>query len=70
MDMMTLLWTVLGFSLASYTVIANDSIQTLGTWMASNKEIDWKILWGAASSVLLFAIWYGFGVHGIFPMVD
>lgn len=64
MDMMTLLWTVLGFSLASYTVIANDSIQTLGTWMASNKEIDWKILWGAASSVLLFALWYGFGVHG------
>ena len=38
MDVMTLLWTCLGFAFASYTVIANDSIQTLGTWIASNKE--------------------------------
>ena len=64
MDVMTLLWTCLGFAFASYTVIANDSIQTLGTWIASNKErFDWKIMWAAASSVLLFAIWYGWTVN-------
>ena len=65
MDMMTLLWTVLGFGMASYTVIANDSIQTLGTWIQSNKEkFDWKTMWLGASSVLLFALWYGWTVNG------
>lgn len=60
-----LLWSIIGFTLASYTVIANDSIQTLGTWIASNKDdFNWKIMWAAASSVLLFALWYGWGVHG------
>ena len=63
--MMTLLWTVLGFGMASYTVIANDSIQTLGTWIQSNKEkFDWKTMWLGASSVLLFALWYGWTVNG------
>jgi len=65
MDMMTLLWTVLGFGMASYTVIANDSIQTLGTWIQSNKDrFDWKTMWLGASSVLLFALWYGWTVNG------
>lgn len=65
MDTMTLLWTVLGFGLASYTVIANDSIQTLGTWMASNRQhVDWTTMWLAASGVLLFALWYGWGMYG------
>ena len=27
-----------GFLLAAYSVIANDSVQTLGTWIASNSE--------------------------------
>ena len=65
MDMMTLLWTCVGFGFASYTVIANDSIQTLGTWIQSNKEkFDWTTLWLGASSVLLFALWYGWTVNG------
>jgi hypothetical protein len=64
METMTLLWTIVGFSIASYTVIANDSIQTLGTWMASNRRVDWRIMWGAASTVLLFALWYGFFMYG------
>ena len=63
--MMTLLWTCVGFGFASYTVIANDSIQTLGTWIQSNKEkFDWTTLWLGASSVLLFALWYGWTVNG------
>ena len=62
---MTLLWTLVGFTMASYCVIANDSIQTLGTWIASNKDqFDWKVMWAAASSVLLFALWYGWGMYG------
>ena len=35
---MTLVYTVIGFGLAGYSVIANDSIQTLGTFIASKKK--------------------------------
>jgi len=59
MDQLTL-WMVVGFIFAAYAVIANDSVQTLGTWIASNNEkFHWTTMWAAASSVLLFAIWYG-----------
>ena len=38
------LWSAIGFLLAAYAVIANDSVQTLGTWIASNNEkFNWKI---------------------------
>ena len=58
------LYVIVGFLLASYSVIANDSVQTLGTWIASNsKKIKWYYLWSAASSVLLFTIWYGWTVN-------
>lgn len=57
---LTLLYTIVGFILASYSVIANDSVQTLGTWIASNSEkFRWQILWAASSSILLFTIWFG-----------
>ena len=39
---MTLIYTVIGFALAGYSVIANDSIQTLGTFIAS-KKLEYKI---------------------------
>ena len=55
-----LFYGAVGFLLAAYSVIANDSVQTLGTWIASNsKKFKWQYLWCAASSVLLFTIWYG-----------
>lgn len=56
-----ILWTVLGFSLAAYSVIANDSVQTLGTFMNSNRDIRWQWMWLAASAVLVFTLvsgWY------------
>ena len=58
-------YTVIGFLLASYSVVANDSVQTLGTFIASNSEkFNWKTLWVAASSVLLFTLWYGWSSNG------
>lgn len=61
----TLLYTVVGFTLAAYSVIANDSVQTLGTWIASNSDrFKWYIMWAASSSVLLFTIWYGWYING------
>ena len=63
MDLVTL-YTIVGFSLASYSVIANDSVQTLGTWMASNQErFKWYYMWAAASFLLLFTIWYGWSIN-------
>jgi len=55
----------IGFLMAAYSVIANDSVQTLGTWIASNNEkFKWTTLWAAASAVLLWALWYGWYVYG------
>jgi hypothetical protein len=34
-----------GFGLAGYAAIANDSIQTIGTFIASNKHRKWYYLW-------------------------
>lgn len=54
----------LGFLLASYSVIANDSVQTLGTWISSSKNINWKYMWAYASSILLGTIWYAWHQYG------
>ena len=64
MELITL-WMAVGFLFAAYSVIANDSVQTLGTWIASNNErFNWKTMWIAASSVLLWALWYGWYMYG------
>ena len=64
MELLTI-WMAIGFLFAAYSVIANDSVQTLGTWIASNNEkFNWKIMWAAASAVLLWALWYGWTAYG------
>jgi len=64
MELLTL-WMGIGFLFAAYSVIANDSVQTLGTWIASNNDkFNWKTMWLAASSVLLWALWYGWYTYG------
>lgn len=55
---------ILGFLLAGYSIIANDSIQTLGTFIASNSNRPWWVLWGFASSVLAAVVIYGWVVNG------
>ena len=59
------IFAFIGFALAGYSVIANDSVQTLGTWISSNREkFKWYTLWFAASlvlSVTLFYSWYTTG---------
>ena len=62
---LTLLYSIIGFLLAAYSVVANDSVQTLGTFIASNSQrFKWYYLWIAASSVLLFTLWYGWSMNG------
>ena len=61
---MTLIYTVIGFGLAGYSVIGNDSIQTLGTFIASKQKwFKWYVLASAASFVMILALawgWYSY----------
>ncbi|MGB0985165.1 MAG: hypothetical protein ACPG19_14030, partial [Saprospiraceae bacterium] len=57
---MTLVMWV-GFILASYSVVGNDVIQTLGTFLTSNeKKVKWYILWAFASSIMVYALVAGY----------
>jgi hypothetical protein len=59
----TLIYTVLGFGFAAYSVVANDSVQTLGTFIASNQRFKWYWLATAASAVLAFTLFYGWSIN-------
>ena len=57
---LTHIYTIVGFGLSAYSVIGNDSIQTLGTFLASNKErFKWYTLWFAASVAMSFTLIFG-----------
>lgn len=53
----------IGFVLAGYSAIANDSIQTLGTFFASNKNISWKWIWLFVGGILAITFAYGWYVN-------
>lgn len=58
------IYAAAGFILAAYSVIGNDSVQTLGTFIASNRKFfKWYWLWAAAGSVLTFTLVYGWYVN-------
>ena len=38
------IWMIVGFLLAAYSVVANDSLQTLGTYISSNKKRTPKVV--------------------------
>jgi len=60
MDLSVLvMWT--GFALASYSVVGNDVIQTLGTFLTSNEQrVPWYILWLFAATILGGVLVYGY----------
>lgn len=49
-----------GFAFAAYSAIANDSIQTLGTFLASNKQTKWWVLWLFIGGIFLATVTYSF----------
>lgn len=53
----------LGFILAAYSVVANDSIQTLGTFLSSNTKRNWIVLWLFAASILSATLIYGWNQY-------
>jgi len=57
---LTLIYTIVGFGLAGWSVIANDSIQTLGTFIASKQKwFKWYALAASASFVMILALGWG-----------
>tara|TARA_B100000214_G_scaffold100206_1_gene69861 strand:- start:234 stop:1205 length:972 start_codon:yes stop_codon:yes gene_type:complete len=61
---LTLIYTIIGFGLAGWSVIANDSVQTLGTFIASkSKWFKWYTLAGAASLAMICTISYGWWAY-------
>jgi hypothetical protein len=47
-----------GFIFAAYAAVANDSIQTLGTFIASNQDKKWWVLWIFIGGIFLFTVAY------------
>ena len=55
----------LGFSLAAYSVVGNDVIQTLGTFLTSNeKRVKWYILWAYAGGLMAVILVIGYLGYG------
>ncbi len=55
---------ILGFAMAAYSIVANDSIQTLGTFLSSNSKRPWWILWIFISSILVITVTKGWLDNG------
>ena len=51
-----------GFALAAYSAIANDSIQTIGTFIVSNQRIKWYWLWIFIGLIWVVTITYSWFV--------
>lgn len=57
----------LGFFLAAYSVVGNDVIQTLGTFLTSNETTKpWYVLWAFASTILVMTLVIGYNYVGWF----
>ena len=54
---------IVGFLLGSYSIVGNDAIQTLGTFLSSNDHRPWWVLWLFAGSILVVLV-YGWMAHG------
>jgi hypothetical protein len=54
----TAMW--FGFLFAAYAAVANDSIQSLGTFIESNKDKKWYILWLFTGLILIATLTFSF----------
>lgn len=55
---------IIGFLLAAYSIVANDAIQTLGTFLASNAKRPWWVLWLYACGILTVVLVGGWIING------
>lgn len=52
-----------GFVLAAYSAVSNDSIQTIGTFIASNAERKWYVLWLYIGGIFLITVIIGWIIN-------
>lgn len=52
-----------GFVFAGYSAIANDSIQTIGTFLASNMDRKWWVLWLWIGGIFLVTVTASFYIY-------
>lgn len=52
-----------GFAFAGYSAIANDSIQTIGTFLASNHDKKWWVLWIFIGGIFLVTVTVSFYLY-------
>ena len=64
MDIDIGLWAAIGFAFAAYAVVGNDALQTLGTFINSNRRLPWWALFLFAGTVLLIVFTYGYVSNG------
>jgi len=55
---------ILGFAMAAYAIVANDSIQTLGTFLSSNAKRPWWMLWIWISGIMVVTVTWGWFSNG------
>lgn len=55
---------IIGFAMAAYAIVANDSIQTLGTFIASNAKRPWWWLWIWISGIMVVTVSWGWMMNG------
>ncbi|MFC6196816.1 hypothetical protein [Ponticaulis profundi] len=53
-----------GFVFAAYAVVGNDALQTLGTFINSNRRLHWSILFAFAAFILIAVFTYGWITNG------
>ena len=58
------IYMIIGFALAAYAIVANDSIQTLGTFLSSNSQRPWWVLWIWISGIMVLTITVGWLTNG------
>lgn len=58
------LWAAVGFIFAAYAVVGNDALQTLGTFINSNRHLHWTILFAFAALILVVTFTYGWQMNG------
>ncbi len=58
------LWAAIGFLFAAYAVVGNDALQTLGTFINSNRRLPWWALFLFAATILVLTFAFGYITDG------
>lgn len=56
-------FAIIGFLFAAYAVVGNDALQTLGTFINSNRRLHWTVLFGFAALILVVTFTHGWFVN-------